>query len=354
MFRHQTAQGCDTYVSKAHSSLMILAFGSESLVAHHLFPNAYHLHESYMILPDTISQDLNAFIFFTDTIDEQFYFHLNIVKEKLRGTNLPIVVISKSLDKENTESILKNGADDCFREIQDLDHFFFFFFSLKQLKRELESCDESNEDGFKPISPSKRLFDILFASVVLLILSPLMILIALLIRMESKGPIFYISKRAGSKYQVFDFLKFRTMFPDADKKLEEYKHLNQYAKEENDIFVKIKNDPRITFIGGFLRKTSLDELPQLINVLKGDMSIVGNRPLPLYEAKFLTKDEYATRFMAPAGITGLWQVTKRGKDDMSNEERISLDIKYAIKNSFLGDLSLLSKTIPAMIQKEKV
>jgi lipopolysaccharide/colanic/teichoic acid biosynthesis glycosyltransferase len=107
-------------------------------------------------------------------------------------------------------------------------------------------------------------------------------------------------------------------------------------------------------LGSILRKTSLDELPQLINVLKGDMSIVGNRPLPLYEARQLTKDEYAARFLAPAGITGLWQVTKRGKDDMSNEERIQLDINYALKNSFIDDLSLLSKTIPAMIQKEKV
>ena len=117
------------------------------------------------------------------------------------------------------------------------------------------------------------------------------------------------------------------------------------------MFCKIKNDPRVTRLGQFLRDTSLDELPQLFNVLKGDMSLVGNRPLPLYEAEKLTKDQIAWRFLAPAGITGLWQVTKRGKDNMSEEERIQLDMEYAMKNSFLYDLKILFSTIPALLQK---
>jgi lipopolysaccharide/colanic/teichoic acid biosynthesis glycosyltransferase len=131
--------------------------------------------------------------------------------------------------------------------------------------------------------------------------------------------------------------------------------MNQYSEDPSgSVFFKFKNDPRVTGLGRFLRGTSLDELPQLINVLKGDMSLVGNRPLPLYEAERLTNDQIAWRFLAPAGISGLWQVTKRGKEKMSEEERIHLDIQYAMNNSFVYDLKILVNTIPALLQKEKV
>ena len=123
---------------------------------------------------------------------------------------------------------------------------------------------------------------------------------------------------------------------------------------KNISFVKFQDDPRVTKLGSFLRKSSLDELPQLWNVLKGDMSLVGNRPLPLYEAEKLTKDQSVLRFKAPAGITGLWQVSKRGKKDMSEEERISLDNEYALKRNLAYDTRLLFKTIPALFQKENV
>jgi lipopolysaccharide/colanic/teichoic acid biosynthesis glycosyltransferase len=218
-------------------------------------------------------------------------------------------------------------------------------------------------------------------------------LIIILLKLESKGPIFYISKRVGMGYKIFDFYKFRSMYVDADQRLKELEHLNQYAEEElpteeteknnstitsdtvliaddatiseseflklqkekqEKPFVKIKNDPRITKVGRFIRKTSLDELPQLFNVLKGDMSIVGNRPIPLYEAEMLTSDRWAERFLAPAGITGLWQVTKRGKSDMSNEERKELDNIYARNFSFSYDLKIILKTFKALLQTEDV
>ncbi|MFT3904328.1 MAG: sugar transferase [Niabella sp.] len=107
-------------------------------------------------------------------------------------------------------------------------------------------------------------------------------------------------------------------------------------------------------MGNILRKTSIDELPQLFNVLKGDMSLVGNRPLPLYEAELLTCDQFAMRFLGPAGITGLWQISKRGKAEMSDLERKELDNQYAKYSSFMMDLKIILKTIPAMLQKEKV
>ena len=119
-------------------------------------------------------------------------------------------------------------------------------------------------------------------------------------------------------------------------------------------FIKIKNDPRITRVGNFIRNTSIDELPQLWNVIIGNMSIVGNRPLPLYEAEKLTTDKYILRFAAPAGITGLWQVEKRGKGDMSEDERLMLDNVYAQNHSLQNDLKLIMKTIPALLQKESV
>lgn len=246
----------------------------------------------------------------------------------------------------------------------------------------------------------KRTFDVFFSGLGLLFLSPFFLIIAILIRLESKGKVFYASKRVGTGYRVFDFYKFRSMFTGADLQLKSLASQNQYAstaetdkdtpgdqgcpecaklktncspilfiegekiceshylrkkKEKNKAaFIKILNDPRVTRVGRFIRKTSIDELPQLFNVLIGDMSIVGNRPLPLYEAEMLTSDEWGERFLGPAGITGLWQVNKRGKKDMSDEERKQLDNQYARHYSFLGDIKIILRTIPALLQKEDV
>ncbi len=240
----------------------------------------------------------------------------------------------------------------------------------------------------------KRVFDIFFSGMALICLSPLLLFTALVIRLESKGSVIYTSQRVGSNYRIFGFLKFRSMYTDADKRLSEYKKLNQYQtiptqlekkyyrddpenagtifvgddfrlteeeflarrkklKENN--FIKLQNDPRVTRVGRFIRKYSIDELPQLINILKGDMSVVGNRPLPLYEAELLTSDEYIERFMAPAGLTGLWQVEKRGAEGiLSAEERKQLDIQYARKFSFWFDVRIILRTFAAFIQKENV
>ena len=134
---------------------------------------------------------------------------------------------------------------------------------------------------------------------------------------------------------------------------------SDYAKEKQEeiesAFVKIENDPRITKVGKFIRKYSIDELPQLFNILKGDMSIVGNRPLPLYEAEKLTADKSIDRFMAPAGLTGLWQVEERGKGGMmSADERKQLDIEYGRNYSFKLDMQIIFRTLTAFIQKNNV
>jgi lipopolysaccharide/colanic/teichoic acid biosynthesis glycosyltransferase len=229
---------------------------------------------------------------------------------------------------------------------------------LKRIKKRFvqESIARFIETSAKKAAGSsfyvKRSFDILISSALLLGFGPLFLLIALAIKMESKGPVFYIAKRAGRGYKIFDFFKFRTMQAGSDEKIKEMAHMNQYnTGVDGPVFIKINNDPRITRVGYFLRKTSLDELPQFVNVLLGDMSLVGNRPLPLYEAASLTTDEWAKRFMAPAGITGLWQIKKRGKKEMSIEERINLDINYANKYNFLYDLWIMANTPSALIQK---
>ena len=259
----------------------------------------------------------------------------------------------------------------------------------------------------------KRMFDIVFSVLAIIVLSPVFILTAIAIRLESKGPIIFKSKRVGTNYTIFDFLKFRSMYIDAEQRLQELsKDHNQYTaheqeehktivaplgdqaeqamfdmgmesemmisdeeimlvgddfvvaesdfskqkeEENNNAFVKIENDPRVTKVGRFIRKYSIDELPQLFNILKGDMSVVGNRPLPLYEAEKLTADKSIDRFMAPAGLTGLWQVEERGRGGaMSAEERKQLDITYGQTYNFMLDMKIILRTLTAFVQKENV
>jgi lipopolysaccharide/colanic/teichoic acid biosynthesis glycosyltransferase len=225
--------------------------------------------------------------------------------------------------------------------------------NIKQLQQNIEQAPDIMAVQHGII---KRCFDIIISSVILLLLSPVFFLIALAIRLESRGSIFYVSKRAGRGYRVFNFYKFRTMEANADTQVDALSHLNQYNAplENGPVFFKVNNDPRVTKLGTFLRNTSLDELPQLFNVLLGDMSLVGNRPLPLYEAETLTTDNCAERFMAPAGITGLWQIKKRGNNGMSAQERIGLDIAYANRNNFMYDLWIMANTPTALIQKSSV
>ncbi|RZK23632.1 MAG: sugar transferase, partial [Flavobacterium sp.] len=201
-----------------------------------------------------------------------------------------------------------------------------------------------------------RLFDVIASATALFLLSPLFLMIALLITIESKGPAIYRSKRVGTGYKVFNFYKFRSMYVSADKELGNLAAFNQYTltEDKKPVFTKIVNDPRITKVGQFIRNTSIDELPQLFNILLGDMSFVGNRPLPVYEAELLTSNEWSMRFLGPAGLTGLWQITKRGKKEMSETERKELDNYYSQKHSFFLDMKIILKTFPALIQNEKV
>ena len=315
-----------------------------------------------------------------------------------------ITLITEVLKPENRKAYLQAGVNNTLPPHAEEDSIQSMNAYLRARKdSKLKEFSETHRKVLNTfrLPMWKRTFDILFAGTAVIILSPLLIGTAIAVRAESKGKVIYKSQRVGSNYQIFNFLKFRSMYTNADKRLKELNALNQYQiegvessdedpeirfddlvgtpdEEENllisddfviseedfikkkektqqNAFVKIENDPRVTRVGRFIRKYSIDELPQLFNILKGDMSIVGNRPLPLYEAELLTSDAYIDRFMAPAGLTGLWQVEKRGgAGKMSAEERKQLDIKYARDFSFWLDMKIIFKTLTAFVQKENV
>jgi lipopolysaccharide/colanic/teichoic acid biosynthesis glycosyltransferase len=332
-----------------------------------------------------------------------------------------IILITDTMSDEERDIYMKCGINDTIVNAA----------SVTELNKKIQFISDRENILFDNEAPKhtilrfqipiwKRMFDIVFSALSIVILSPIFIITAIAIRLESPGPILFKSKRVGTNYTIFDFLKFRSMYIDAEERLKELsKDHNQYAaassddnhKEEEDnktitaplgekaeqdmidmgmesmmmisdeevmlvgddfimaesdfnkqkqedidnAFVKIENDPRITKVGRFIRKYSIDELPQLFNILKGDMSIVGNRPLPLYEAEKLTADSSIDRFMAPAGLTGLWQVEERGKGgNMSAEERKQLDITYGQTYSFMLDMKIIFRTLTAFVQKENV
>lgn len=200
-------------------------------------------------------------------------------------------------------------------------------------------------------NPLKRIFDILFSLILIIILSPLYIAITLVLLFSSNG-IFYSSKRLGRGGKIINCYKFRTMYQNADSILINLLNQNPTLKDEWENFQKLKNDPRITPIGKFLRKTSLDELPQFFNVLKGDLSIVGPRPFVLIgpsedfheEIKKYLGDKTHKILSIRPGITGLWQIS--GRSEISIDERIKIEEEYIDNQSFLFDLNLIMKTIP--------
>jgi len=204
----------------------------------------------------------------------------------------------------------------------------------------------------------KRLFDLTAATLLLLVLFPIMLIVGLLIKLDSKGPAIFVQKRVGARphfkngrvtweTQTFSFFKFRSMVQNADQGLHQA-HIQSFIQGTLDTScgtVKLVGDPRITRIGAFLRKTSLDELPQLLNVLLGTMSLVGPRPVPTYEVESYETWHYE-RLNAMPGITGFWQV--KGRGIVSFDEMIKMDIEYVRTRSFMLDIKLLLLTFFAV------
>jgi lipopolysaccharide/colanic/teichoic acid biosynthesis glycosyltransferase len=364
--------------------------------------------EAISILNDR--DDINLIISNYNLPGNNGIFLYDQIKDNSKSFMIPFILVSEEFNNQIYKLAFNKGISDYF--VSTSTQTEQIIKKVKSLHFQKPNNAEVNEVVKQKISYkvplSKRAFDIVFASLALLVLSPILLIIVLAIRIESKGEVYYIAKRVGRK--TFDFYKLRSMRTGSDKLLSNlakeknqynsgiaettisldtkcprcksllereycsqilhdgvdkicdywYNHQKNEIQKNNSTFVKIVDDPRITKVGKFIRNTSIDELPQLINVLIGDMSIVGNRPLPIYEAELLTGDNLSKRFLAPPGITGLWQVELRGKGgQMSEEERMRLDIEYA--DQFKGDnyslwydIKLILRTIPALLQSNTV
>ncbi len=193
----------------------------------------------------------------------------------------------------------------------------------------------------------KRTFDIFCSLIGIIVLSWFMLIIAIVVKCTSKGPVIYTSERVGKNGRVFKFYKFRSMYRDAESQLEDLLKDNEV---EGGVTFKMKNDPRITPVGRFLRKTSIDELPQLFNIFKGDMSVVGPRPCTVREYN-LYSDYHKNRLLVPQGLTGEWQV--KGRSTTTFDEMIEMDIAYiSEKRSFWYDIFLILKTFTTFLSHD--
>jgi exopolysaccharide biosynthesis polyprenyl glycosylphosphotransferase len=190
----------------------------------------------------------------------------------------------------------------------------------------------------------KRLMDIVVSAGVLIALAPVLVAVSILIKLESCGPIFFTQERVGYNKRRFKILKFRTMVTGSDQQQQALEHLNE---ADGPVF-KIKNDPRITGFGRFLRRFSIDELPQLVNVLRGDMSLVGPRPLPVRDVERIELRWHKRRFSIRPGITCLWQVN--GRSEIGFDQWVRMDLEYIDRWSLALDFRILLKTLPAVLQ----
>ena len=203
--------------------------------------------------------------------------------------------------------------------------------------------DESEAPAAASASVVKKLMDVVGSFCGLIVLSPILAVVALLVRLDSAGPILFRQRRMGQGCRPFYCLKFRTMVPDAESRLRDLEAKNESA---GGVLFKIKHDPRVTPLGRFLRKTSLDELPQLWNVLVGEMSLVGPRPLQLRDSVKLAEvdfEGYSKRLRVLPGVTGPWQVG--GRSDVDSDGMIRLDVDYVANWSIATDLNILFRTV---------
>ena len=208
------------------------------------------------------------------------------------------------------------------------------------------STDIVDNEKIRLYSVTKKSMDLILSFIGLILLIPVFLILAILVKLDSKGPVFYAHTRKGKNRSDIKIYKFRTMYSNSDEIFESF---SDEQKEEYYKNFKLDKDPRVTKVGDFLRRTSLDEIPQLINVLKGDLSLVG--PRPIVEKEICKYGQYADKlFSVIPGITGYWQ--SHGRSDTSYEERIEMDMYYIDNRSILLDIKIMFKTVISVIKKE--
>ena len=208
------------------------------------------------------------------------------------------------------------------------------------------STDIVDNEKVSLYSITKKIMDLVLSFIGLILLIPVFLILAILVKLDSKGPVFYAHTRKGKNRSDIKIYKFRTMYSNSDEIFESF---SDEQKEEYYKNFKLDNDPRVTKIGDFLRRTSLDEIPQLANVLKGDLSLVG--PRPIVEKEICKYGQYADKlFSVIPGVTGYWQ--SHGRSDTSYEERIEMDMYYIDNRSILLDIKIMFKTVISVIKKE--
>jgi lipopolysaccharide/colanic/teichoic acid biosynthesis glycosyltransferase len=355
-------------------------------------------------IPDVILCEINLYG------GDAFEFH-RIIRELPELDRTPFILLCKEINETIFNKAIHERIDDLFKfplpPVKCLIGRIKFLKESRTKKHNHVKLENTGEVYQIPFT--KRFFDIVIASIALIVLAPFLLLVIFAIRIESKGKVYYTSQRVGRR--TFNLYKLRSMHNGADAELNKLAGIkNKYSKDKKigtvdftapcpqpcftlkeslpcsphlhrgdfeiceywygvqktrvnkskPAFIKIDDDPRITKVGRIIRNLSIDELPQLINVIKGDMSLVGNRPLPVYEAEKLTSDFVSRRFLAPAGLTGLWQIeSHKRSESLSEEERNQLDISYADlflnrKYSIWFDLRIIIKTIPVLYQKDHV
>ena len=271
----------------------------------------------------------------------------------LRAHEVDEVIIDLPLNSFYQEATYIVGL--CVQQgilVRFLSDSFYLLFNMNLARVELEEVQDyvvlsvyTGAMGGWPIL-AKRVFDFLASILLIVLLSPLFLVVAALIKLTSPGgPVFFVQDRIGLRKRQIRVIKFRTMVPGAEQGLTALERFNEAS---GPVF-KIKNDPRVTFLGRFLRKTSIDELPQLFNVLKGDMSLVGPRPLPLRDYAGFSQDWHRRRFSVKPGITCFWQIYGRGSLALPFEKWMQMDMDYIDRWSLWLDFKILAQTLPAVI-----
>ncbi len=302
----------------------------------------------------TISGIFNSEAFMGYVVSHSIEINKEFSIKELKDIPQNVAVISIPKDLEEPETFLA--------KVQRLTKTFFFVPEIKGLaflNSELFPLFFSEvfllhvKNNLKsPLNKFlKSCFDIGISIIIILpLLLPIIGIIAILIKLDSKGPVFFVHRRIGKHGKPIKIIKFRTMYTDAQERLKKLFEENPEAKKEWETYYKLKNDPRVTKVGKFLRKTSLDELPQIVNVIKGDMSLVGPRPVIKEEIDKYYKEFAQYYYMVKPGISGLWQVS--GRSDTDYEKRVRLDTWYVLNWSLWLDIVILIKTVKTVLKKE--